>query len=78
MRKIIDLVMLRHKPMGNGAREAVITWLSGPPACPVPEDYSGKRTFDEVTADALLAYLWHEGFKIVPLDHHDGSDGLSN
>ena len=47
----------------NGAREAVIRWLEGPPiADPELPDFS------IVSADNLMAYLWLEGFKIVPLE----------
>lgn len=61
----------RKPRSGNGAREAVIAWLAGPPVCPAPDSSDGLRDFNEMTADALLAYLWLEGFKIVPLDSDD-------
>ena len=51
---------------GNGAREAVIRWLDGKPIAD-PE----HPDFFSVSADNLLAYLWVEGFKIVPIEPHE-------
>ncbi len=48
---------------GNGAREAVLAWLQGAPVANPEQSY-----FFEASADNLLAFLWVEGFKIVPLD----------
>jgi hypothetical protein len=65
-----ELVNLdEHRPpanLGNGAREVVLAWLNAPPVAN-PCD----KAFFDVSADALLAYLWAVGFKIVPLDAGD-------
>lgn len=49
--------------IGKDAREAVIEWLQGPAVA----DWTSDDFFDS-SADSLLAWLWREGFKIVPLD----------
>ena len=51
---------------GNGAREAILAWLNSPPVASPAEE-----TFFAVSADALLAYLYVEGFKVVPLEDKD-------
>ena len=47
---------------GNGAREALIRIMPDMPKVEVP---------DPLRADMILASLWCEGFKIVPLDPKD-------
>jgi hypothetical protein len=47
---------------GNGAREAIIAWFDR--RAPMPRSI-------EDTVDSLLAHLWTEGFKVVPLESKD-------
>jgi hypothetical protein len=54
-----------HK--GNGAREVLIEFLS----IPVFEPQGMGQI-----ADRLLAYLWIEGYKIVPLTDEDDEDAI--
>lgn len=49
-----------HAEMNEEVREAILDWLSGPPvADPLDPEF---RT---VSADALIAFLEKQGFKIV-------------
>ena len=67
--EIVELAAKRKPPNpGNGAREAILAWLEAPPVTnPVDAE------FFSVSADALLAWLWTEGFKVVPLEAKDGN-----
>jgi hypothetical protein len=48
---------------GRGAREAVIAWLNAP----AQHDFPVIKNEPEDTADGFLAFLWVEGFKVVPI-----------
>ena len=54
---------------GNGAGEAIIDWLEGPPV-----DDPGNPAFCATSADNLLAFLWLKGLKVVPLGFDDLGD----
>jgi len=64
---VVDLASRRPpRNLGNGAREAILAWLEAPPVTN-PMD----AAFFSVSADALLAFLWSEGFKVVRLEEGD-------
>lgn len=63
---VVNIADYRSLPKGNGAREALINILDTEllaHACYPDPALS--------TADAILALLWIEGFKIVPLERED-------
>lgn len=62
MTNVIELSDYRNK--GNGAREALCRYLHG-----VNPENANKAELARV--DCILAYLWTEGFKIVPLEPVD-------
>ena len=54
---------------GNGAREAVVEWTGR-----ILRDYDELLMTDSVSlANNLLAFLWSEGFKVVPLEPEDAA-----
>ena len=66
--KVVDLAARRPPPNpGNGAREALLAVAE----FALVEPTRPSETLLGRTADALLAYLWVEGFKVVPLEDKD-------
>lgn len=63
MGDVVEIEGFRKPRSGDRARDVIIAWLNGPPCCP-----PGTDQFSEKTADALLAWLWCYGLKIIPLD----------
>lgn len=66
---IVDLAARRPQPRpGNGGREAISDYWKNYAAQNQICDCSG---WSGMMTDNLLAFLWNEGFKIVPLDAND-------